>query len=81
MLGAGKAAEETVRKLEPNINAALGWIERNSQTSFKTPGKLGFLRIDKSLINHGWKDSGDSSKHIIGADGVVHDPKFPSFIC
>ncbi|WP_342641825.1 amylo-alpha-1,6-glucosidase [Rhodoligotrophos ferricapiens] len=56
---------ETIRRLWPNIEAALGWIDR-----FGDRDGDGFVeygrQTDEGLINQGWKDSNDSVFH---ADG------------
>ena len=55
---------DTLRALWPNIQAALGWIDR------RTAG--GFLTYERSsedgLANQGWKDSHDSISH---SDGTL----------
>jgi glycogen debranching enzyme len=62
----------TVRRLWPNICAALDWIDRHSMEDAE-----GFLRhsrnAEKGLINQGWKDSFDSIFHADGrlADGTI----------
>ena len=54
---------DTIRSLWPNIQAALGWIDRRA-------GPDGFVTYERSteegLANQGWKDSHDSISH---ADG------------
>jgi len=56
---------ETVRKLWPNIRAALGWIEQYGDRD--GDGFVEYARMQSSgLINQGWKDSHDSVFH---ADG------------
>jgi glycogen debranching enzyme len=62
----------TIRRLWPNISAALGWIDRHSREDIH-----GFLRhprnAEKGLINQGWKDSFDSVFHADGrlAEGTI----------
>ncbi|HEX2910088.1 MAG TPA: glycogen debranching N-terminal domain-containing protein [Chloroflexia bacterium] len=58
------------RKLLPNIQAALEWIE-----NYGFHKELGFVAYasasDKGLANQGWKDSGNS---IVNADGSLVEP-------
>jgi glycogen debranching enzyme len=62
----------TIRKLWPNICAALDWIERHSREDAD-----GFLRhsrnADDGLVNQGWKDSYDAVFHADGrlAEGTI----------
>jgi glycogen debranching enzyme len=57
---------ETLRRLWPNIEAALGWIERHGDRDGD-----GFVeyhrRTESGLANQGWKDSSDSVFHADGA--------------
>jgi glycogen debranching enzyme len=63
---------ETVRRLWPNIRAALGWIDKHSMED-----ENGFLRHSRNaedgLVNQGWKDSYDSIFHADGrlAQGTI----------
>jgi glycogen debranching enzyme len=62
---------KTVRRLWPNILAALGWMDQSGDRDGD-----GFIeygrRRDTGLINQGWKDSHDSIFH---ADGTLaHGP-------
>ncbi|MBC9205448.1 amylo-alpha-1,6-glucosidase [Roseomonas aerophila] len=56
-----------LRRLWPNIEAALGWIEHSGDRDGD-----GFVeyqrRTPQGLVNQGWKDSGDSIFH---ADGTL----------
>jgi glycogen debranching enzyme len=58
---------ETLRKLWPNIEAALGWIDGPGD-----PDHDGFVEYhradDQGLVNQGWKDSHDAIFH---ADGSI----------
>jgi glycogen debranching enzyme len=62
----------TIRRLWPNICAALDWIDRHSMEDAD-----GFLRhsrnADDGLVNQGWKDSYDSVFHADGrlAEGTI----------
>ena len=62
----------TIRRLWPNICAALDWIDRHSRED-----AYGFLRhsrnAEKGLVNQGWKDSFDSIFHADGrlAEGTI----------
>jgi len=60
----------TLRPLMPNIEAALGWMERHGDRDGD-----GFLeygtRTPKGLQNQGWKDSSDAVFH---ADGRLAEP-------
>ncbi len=61
------ADRETLEAIWPNVTAALGWINAQSDAQ-------GFLsyrrRADSGLINQGWKDSHDAVFH---ADGELAD--------
>ena len=63
---------ETIRRLWPNICAALAWIDKHSLED-----ENGFLRhsrnADDGLVNQGWKDSYDSIFHADGrlAEGTI----------
>jgi glycogen debranching enzyme len=58
---------ELFEELRPAIDAALGWIDEAIAN--------GFVRYDSSsntsLVNQGWKDSGDA---IVNADGSIAEP-------
>jgi glycogen debranching enzyme len=60
---------DLIRRLWPNIRAAVSWMERDGDTD-----NDGFLEYDRQslngLINQGWKDSSDSVFH---ADGRLAD--------
>jgi glycogen debranching enzyme len=62
----------TLRRVWPNVRAALDWIDRHSMED-----SHGFLRhsrnAEKGLINQGWKDSFDSVFHADGrlAEGTI----------
>jgi glycogen debranching enzyme len=62
----------TIRRLWPNICAAIDWIDRHSRQDTH-----GFLRhsrnAEKGLVNQGWKDSFDSIFHADGrlAEGTI----------
>jgi glycogen debranching enzyme len=57
----------TLRKLWPNIEAALGWIEQHGDSD--GDGFVEYLRkTPNGLINQGWKDSHDAIFH---ADGTM----------
>jgi glycogen debranching enzyme len=61
---------ETIRAIRPNIEAALGWIERASDAD----GFVRYARMtERGLVNQGWKDSFDSIFHADGraADGPI----------
>ena len=63
---------QTIRQLWPNIEAALGWIDRYGDLNGD-----GFVeyqaRTERGLSNQGWKDSEDSVFHADGrlADGAI----------
>jgi glycogen debranching enzyme len=63
---------ETIRRLWPNICAALDWIDKHSLED-----ENGFLRHSRNaedgLVNQGWKDSYDSIFHADGrlAEGTI----------
>jgi glycogen debranching enzyme len=66
------ADSPTLRRLWPNICAALGWVDKHSLED-----EHGFLRhsrnADDGLVNQGWKDSYDSIFHADGrlAEGTI----------
>ena len=61
---------ELVRRLQPNLEAALGWIDRHGDLDGD-----GFVeyrsRSPAGLSNQGWKDSWDG---IVHADGTLPEP-------
>ncbi|MBI1886519.1 MAG: amylo-alpha-1,6-glucosidase [Chloroflexi bacterium] len=61
---------ELMAELEPNLRAALQWIEQYGDVNSD-----GFVEYEKrsakGLVNQGWKDSGDS---IIHTDGTLVEP-------
>jgi glycogen debranching enzyme len=63
---------DTLRKIWPNIEAALGWVDK-----YGDPRKRGFTEYfcqsRNGLVNQGWKDSQDSVFHADGslAEGPV----------
>ena len=66
---------ELARKLRPNIDAALGWMENYADADgdgyFDYAGKY-----ENGLVNQGWKDSGNA---IVNADGSLAEP--PIALC
>jgi glycogen debranching enzyme len=63
------------RALRPNVDAALGWIERHGDHD--GDGFLDYVgRYEHALINQGWKDSGNA---ILDADGSLPTP--PIAVC
>ena len=63
---------ETVRQLQPNIEAALQWIDRYGDRDGDGFVEYG-RRTDSGLANQGWKDSDDSVFHADGhlANGPI----------
>jgi glycogen debranching enzyme len=54
----------TLRALWPNIDAALGWIDRRADAD----GFVSYQRsTEEGLVNQGWKDSYDSISHADGS--------------
>jgi glycogen debranching enzyme len=57
---------ETIRVLEPNLRAALGWIDHYGDRD-----EDGFVEYERTspvgLQNQGWKDSSDSVRHCDGS--------------
>ncbi len=54
----------TLRGLWPNIQAALGWMDRSADAD----GFVAYLRMtEDGLANQGWKDSYDSISHADGS--------------
>ncbi|MGH7728755.1 MAG: amylo-alpha-1,6-glucosidase [Vulcanimicrobiaceae bacterium] len=66
---------ETARALWPNVEAALGWIDRYGDCDGDGFVEYGRHSPD-GLINQGWKDSSDAIFH---ADGTT--PKGPIALC
>ncbi len=67
--------EATLRRIWPNIEAALAWIENYGDMD--GDGFLEYHRQSpKGLANQGWKDSGDAVSH---ADGRLAEP--PIALC
>ncbi len=58
--------EETIRKLWPNIRAALAWIDEFGDRD--GDGFVEYYRVSENgLSNQGWKDSSDSIMHADGS--------------
>jgi glycogen debranching enzyme len=58
--------EETIRRLWPNIQAALAWIDRYGDRD--GDGFVEYYRVSENgLSNQGWKDSSDSIMHADGS--------------
>jgi glycogen debranching enzyme len=58
---------ELARELRPNLEAALGWTERNADHD--GDGYLDYAgQYANGLVNQGWKDSGNA---IVNADGSL----------
>ena len=61
---------ELVRRIEPNIHAALGWLDSYGDTN-----RTGYISYEKrsaqGLVNQGWKDSADA---IVKPDGSLAHP-------
>ena len=63
------------RALRPNVDGALGWIERFGDHD--GDGYLDYVgRYAQGLVNQGWKDSGNA---ILDADGSLPEP--PIAVC
>ena len=62
---------ETVRRLWPNIDAALGWIDAYGDRDGDGFVEYG-RRTEEGLVNQGWKDSQDAVFHADGA--IAHGP-------
>ena len=61
---------DLIRELEPNLMAALEWIQNHLAESIS--GYLEYARrSSKGLLNQGWKDSGDG---VVNADGTLVRP-------
>jgi glycogen debranching enzyme len=57
---------ETIAALWPNLQAALGWIDRHGDLD--GDGLVEYAaKSDRGLLNQGWKDSNDSIFHADGA--------------
>lgn len=67
---------ELARKLWPNIEAALSYLEANTPDDFLFYGKQAVDGKEPALSNQAWKDSGDSVMH---KDGKLAKP--PIAIC
>ncbi|MBP6747914.1 amylo-alpha-1,6-glucosidase [bacterium] len=67
---------ELARKLWPNIEAALSYLEANTPNDFLFYGKQAVDGKEPALSNQAWKDSGDSVMH---KDGKLAKP--PIAIC
>jgi len=61
---------ELLRELEPNLRAALHWVD-----TYGDPDRCGYLEYEKrsptGLVNQGWKDSREA---VIYADGTLAKP-------
>jgi glycogen debranching enzyme len=61
---------ELLRELEPNLRAALDWVD-----TYGDPDRCGYLEYEKrsptGLVNQGWKDSREA---VIYADGTLAKP-------
>ncbi|EKE03814.1 MAG: hypothetical protein ACD_20C00148G0014 [uncultured bacterium] len=67
--------KEFLNKLLPNAEAALEWINANI-----SGGYLRFIASMHSPVkiqNQGWKDAGDSIRHVLNAKGNLSDPDYP----
>ncbi|MDB5395544.1 MAG: amylo-alpha,6-glucosidase [Rhodospirillales bacterium] len=57
---------ETIQRIWPNIEAALGWIDKEGDRDGDGFVEYG-RRTSEGLVNQGWKDSHDSVFHIDGS--------------
>jgi glycogen debranching enzyme len=61
---------ELLRELEPNLRAALQWVD-----TYGDPDRCGYLEYEKrsprGLVNQGWKDSREA---VIYSDGTLAKP-------
>jgi len=67
--------KDFLKKLLPNAEAAINWIENNTLNKY-----LRFKGSEYSKVkihNQGWKDAGDSIKHVINNKGYLSDPQYP----
>ncbi len=64
-----------VRKYLPQAQSAAQWIDNNISN--------GYLRFNPEfdskvkIQNQGWKDAGDSIKHVINEDNLIDNPDYP----
>lgn len=66
---------EFIKKLLPNAERAVNWILSNLQNKYLRFS--GSMDSKVRIQNQGWKDAGDSIKHLINRQGYLCDPEYP----
>jgi len=64
-----------LKKLLPNAEACLEWIKANMINGYLRFAASFYSRV--KIQNQGWKDSGDSVKHVLNPKGYLSDPEYP----
>lgn len=67
--------KDFLRKLLPSANAALEWIEDNMIDNYLRFSAAFYSKV--KIQNQGWKDSGDSIRHVLNPKGYLSDPEYP----
>jgi len=67
--------KEFLKKLLPNAEAAVEWIRANIIDSYLRFSAAFYSKV--KIQNQGWKDSGDSIRHVLNPKGLLSDPEYP----
>lgn len=64
-----------LKKLLPNAESAINWIENNMIDNYLR--FIGSMHSKLKIQNQGWKDAGNSIKHVVNKKGYLSDPEYP----
>jgi len=67
--------KDFTKKLLPNAEAALEWIKTNMINNYLRFSAAFYSKV--KIQNQGWKDSGDSIRHVLNPKGYLSDPEYP----
>ncbi|OGI21625.1 MAG: hypothetical protein A2287_08680 [Candidatus Melainabacteria bacterium RIFOXYA12_FULL_32_12] len=67
--------KDFLKKLLPNAEAALKWINSNISEGYLR--FIGSMHSKVKIQNQGWKDAGDSIRHVLNVKGNLCDPDYP----
>ena len=67
--------KEFLEKLLPNAEAALEWIRNNIIEDYLRFSAAFYSKV--KIQNQGWKDSGDSIRHVLNPKDFLSDPEYP----
>ncbi|MDD3012830.1 MAG: glycogen debranching N-terminal domain-containing protein [Candidatus Gastranaerophilales bacterium] len=67
--------KDFLKKLLPNAETALDWVKTNMIDNYLRFSAAFYSKV--KIQNQGWKDSGDSIRHVLNPKGYLSDPEYP----